>query len=365
MEQTTAWSQHDQDTLRLRVIADSLPAYVAYVDANMRYAMANRMYETQFSRDGSKIVGCLVMEVLGASFENVAERLRAALRGESQLFEAPMVTIEGERHLLVRHIPDRDAEGHVRGVIVHGIDITERKRGEQVLLETEKLAAVGRLASSIAHEINNPLESVINLIYLIETTATRDAEQAVRYAQLAQQELARVSQIATQTLRFFKQSTKPKLSDIGELVDSVLTLYSGRLANAGINVERCFDEQVRILCFEGEVRQVLNNLVSNALDAMKLGGRLLVRTRRGFDRQTGRTGCRLTVADTGEGMSPETLARLYEAFYTTKGISGTGLGLWVSSGIVKKHGGRLAVKSSAFGERRGTVFVLFLPALPA
>jgi PAS domain S-box-containing protein len=364
LSQSTAWTQQEQDALRLRVIADTLPAYVAYVDPELRYAMANRMYVEQFRRDGREIVGRTVAEVLGSSFENIAWRLRAALRGEAQLFESPMRTVEGDRYLLVRHIPDRDVDGRVRGVIVHGIDITERKRGEQVLLETEKLAAVGRLASSIAHEINNPLESVVNLVYLIETTAMTDPEQSVRYAQLAQQELARVSQIATQTLRFFKQSTKPKLADIAELVDSVLTLYSGRLTNSGVTVERRFEAGTEIVCFEGEVRQVLNNLVSNALDAMRLGGRLLVRTRRVFDRQRGRTGCRITIADTGVGMSTETLGRLYEAFFTTKGISGTGLGLWVSSGIVKKHGGRLTVKSSASGKWRGTVFVVYLPALP-
>lgn len=365
MSQSTVWIEHDQDALRLRVIADTLPAYVAYVDTDLRYAMANRMYEEQFGRGEREIVGRPVAEVLGPSFENVATRLRAALAGEAQLFESPMQTVEGERYLLVRHIPDRDLAGQVRGVIVHGIDITERKRSEQVLLQTEKLAAVGRLASSIAHEINNPLESVVNLVYLIETTALEDAEQAVRDAHLAQQELARVSQIATQTLRFFKQSTAPKLANMAELIESVLTLYSGRLSNSNITLERQFDDTMQILCFEGEVRQVLNNLVGNALDAMRLGGRLLVRIRRGFDWQTGRIGCRITIADTGEGMSPATLSRLFEAFFTTKGISGTGLGLWLSSGIVKKHGGRLSVKSSASGKRRGTVFVLSLPGSPS
>ena len=364
MSQNAALTHEDQDALRLRVIADTLPAYVAYVDTELRYAMANRMYEEQFGRGGREIVGQPVAEVLGTSFENVAWRLRAALAGEAQLFESPMRTVDGDRYLMVRHIPDWDPDGNVRGVIVHGIDITERKRSEKVLVETEKLAAVGRLASSIAHEINNPLESVVNLIYLIECCAQTDPEQTVRYAQLAQQELARVSQIATQTLRFFKQSTAPKMASMAELMDSVLMLYNGRLMNSSVKVQRRFASGTQILCFEGEVRQVLNNLVSNALDAMRLGGRLLVRMQQASDPKTHKSGCRITVADTGEGMTPETLARLYEAFFTTKGISGTGLGLWVSSGIVKKHGGRLSVKSSAAGKWRGTVFVLFLPALP-
>ncbi len=348
----------DQDTLRLRVIADTLPAYVAYVDADLRYAMVNRTYEDWFGRTAESMVGRRVADVLGASYGNISGYLEGALAGTPQMFETAMHTVDSDRTLLVRHIPDAGPDGAVRGVIVHGVDITERKRSEQVLVQTEKLAAVGRLASSIAHEINNPLESVVNLLYLIEQTALMDAEQTLRYARLAQAELQRVSQIATQTLRFFKQSTARTRADMAGLVTSVLALYAGRLLNSGVLVECRLKEGAAVWCFEGEVRQVLNHLVSNSIDAMRQGGRLLLRVRPVWDPASGRPGVRLTVADTGEGMTPEVLARIFEPFFTTRGISGTGLGMWVSSGIVEKHGGRLRMKSRP---GVGTVTTLSLP----
>jgi PAS domain S-box-containing protein len=364
LSSTSPTETPSQDALRLRVIADALPAYIAYIDRDLRYAMINRTYEEWFARPADRIVGWPVHEVLGASYANVSEHLEGALRGEPQLFESLMLTAGGERWLMVRHLPDFGPDGMVRGVIVHGIDITERKRSEEVMIRSEKLAAVGRLASSIAHEINNPLESVVNLLYLIELCALESPEQTVRYARTAQEEIARVSQIATQTLRFFRQTTAPLLVNMAELIESVLTLYHGRLINSTIHVERRLHSDAVVLCFDGEIRQVFNNLVSNALDAMRNGGTLRVRARRAFDQVSGHTGVRVTVADTGEGMSPETLSHIFEAFYTTKGISGTGLGLWVSSGIIQKHDGRLSIRTSQTAHRRGSVFALFLPALP-
>ncbi len=354
----------DEHALRLRVIADALPAYIAYVDTDLRYALVNRTYEDWFGLHAADILGQKVADVLGDSYPNVSGHLEAALKGEPQLFEFKMGTVGGERWLLVRHIPDSDQAGHIRGVIVHGIDITERKHSEAKLLQNEKLAAVGRLASSIAHEINNPLEAVVNLLYLIEHTAADDPHKAKEYARTAQQELARVSNVATQTLRFFKQQTAPSLTSLGDLVDSVLTLFQGRLSNASITVHRRLDHDTFVLCFEGEIRQVLTNLIGNAIDAMRNGGVLTVRTRKAFDLRTGRTGVRVTVADTGEGMSQATRDRIFEAFFTTKGISGTGLGLWITHGIVEKHEGRLNVCSRQHQPRQGTVFSLFLPSIP-
>ena len=337
----------------LREIVDLLPAYVAYVDCDLRYVAANRMYVERFGRPEQLIVGQLVSDVTAGSFEAVAVHLRAALTGETQRFETRMISVKGERTLSVAHLPHRDADGRVMGVIVYGNDITERKQTEAALLQSEKLAAVGRLASSIAHEINNPLEAVVNLVYLIEGTARQDAEQARQYAVQAQQELARVTQITTSTLRFFRQSTDRSLVDIGELAESVLALYAGRLANSSITVTRRIDRGVRLLCYEGEIRQILNNLLGNAIDAMRGGGRLHAGVRRCGDRIC------VTVADSGYGMSPETSARIFEPFFTTKGIMGTGLGLWIAQELAGKHGGRLRVRSRV---GQGTVVGLFLLA---
>lgn len=175
-------------------------------------------------------------------------------------------------------------------------------------------------------------------------------------------ELRRVSVISSQTLRFHKQSTAPQEVGCSELFESVLSIYQGRFENARVKVEKRKRADRSVACFEGEIRQVLNNLVGNALDAMhQHGGRLLLRSRESCNWRTGQKGVALTVADTGSGMPPPVLGKVFEAFYTTKGIGGTGLGLWVSKEIVDRHRGTLLVRSSQKEGHSGTVFSLFLP----
>ncbi len=260
--------------------------------------------------------------------------------------------------------PIRNREGVVTHFVGIQTDVTARVEIEAALRESEKLAAVGRLASTIAHEINNPLESVMNLVYLAERAP--DFTEARRYLATADRELQRVKLITTQSLRFFKQSTRPQAIRCSELLSSVLDVYHSRLVNAHITVEQRERSTRTAICMESEIRQVLNNLVANAIDAMHsaeggMGGRLLVRTREGTEPRSGTPSVVITVADTGTGIEPETLANIYKAFYTTKGISGTGLGLWISSEIVERHHGRLLVRSSTDPRRHGTVFQLYLP----
>lgn len=243
-------------------------------------------------------------------------------------------------------------------VAVFVTDLSSLKQTESALVQSEKLAAVGRLAASISHEINNPLEAVTNLLYLIRHQKLPD--DARSYLLLAEQEVARVSQIAAQTLRFHRQATKARAVAPRDLVEPVLALYQGRLNNSHIRVsfEDCGSEPVT--CMEGDIRQVLNNLVANAIDSMRLGGKLTLRSRNA-QLSNGVAGVRISVADTGQGIPEEARRRIFEPFYTTKGINGTGLGLWISHGIVEKHGGRLDVRSRTGEDRHGTVFSLFLP----
>jgi two-component system sporulation sensor kinase C len=257
--------------------------------------------------------------------------------------------------------PIRNREGEVTHIVGIQTDVTARVEFEAALRESEKLAAVGRLASSIAHEINNPLESVMNLIYLAQHT--EETAEVRQYLATADQELQRVKLITTQSLRFFKQSTKPLAVGCTELLNPVIDLYRSRLQNAHVTVKRRDRSTQSIVCMESEVRQVLHNLVSNAIDAMLLqgDGTLTLRTRDTVEGRTGQSGVILTVADNGMGINTETLKDIYKAFYTTKGIGGTGLGLWISSEIVERHHGRLMVRSSQQPGRRGTVFELFLP----
>ncbi len=240
-------------------------------------------------------------------------------------------------------------------------DLSQQKKSEEMFRRTEKLAVAGRLAASIAHEINNPLEAVINCLYLLSTSEL--SAEARSYLELAQKELDRVSQITVQTLRFYRRSTRPTQTDLHELIGSVITLFESRLHTFRIEVVRRLRANPQVLAHEGEIRQVIVNLIGNAIDALPEGGRIYIRTAAGHD-NSGRSGIRLTIADTGVGMSCDTLTRIFEPFFSTKGITGAGLGLWVSREIIDKHQGNMRARSrpATVEHPGGTIFRLFLPA---
>jgi signal transduction histidine kinase len=281
-------------------------------------------------------------------------------RGTSiQLTRTPDHTLE-LRYLDFVYQPKKEQDGLVSGIIVLGIDVTDAKRSEQLLLQSEKLNAVGRLASSIAHEINNPLESVTNLIYLAKKAAVNPKTQ--EYLATAEIELRRVSAIANQTLQFHRQSPKPGPVTVTSIIDATLPLYQGRISNARVQIERRDRARRPVTCLDGEIRQVLSNLIGNAIDAMaQKDRRLLIRSRESTEWRTGRRGVSLTVADTGSGITTDTIARIFEPFFTTKGNKGTGLGLWISREIIERHRGSLKVRSRHATHGSGTVFILFLP----
>lgn len=237
-------------------------------------------------------------------------------------------------------------------------DITERKMTEIALRESEKLAIVGRLAASIAHEINNPLEAVTNLLYLAAQSADEETKVNI---EAAQQELMRVSHITAQTLQFRRQRSTPESADLTSLLQSVLSLYQGRLAQAEVKVVNEGTDVSRLICYPGEIRQLLANFVGNALDAMPKGGRLRIRVRPSIDWRSGGKAVRVTIADNGHGMNAETRQHVYDPFFTTKEITGTGLGLWVSAGIADKHRGSISVRSSNKPGASGTVFSVIFP----
>ncbi len=249
---------------------------------------------------------------------------------------------------LVTAYPVRPTAEKVRWVGAIVMDVSERKRSEDALRRTEKLAATGRLAASIAHEINNPLEAITNLLYLLRRFCELDSV-ALNYVTIAEREVRRMSEITQQTLRFYRQSTLPARASMEELLDAVLDMYSARLGTLGITLERNYDPNLDVFCFAGEIRQVISNLVSNAMDATAGGGRLIVRARRSRDWvHTQRAGgadhdCRHRQRDD----QARCRSRLFEAFFTTKGATGTGLGLWVSHEIILKHHGIIHLRSRA------------------
>jgi signal transduction histidine kinase len=254
--------------------------------------------------------------------------------------------------------PIVDAQGKIIGAVDAIADIDVRKRAETALIRSEKLALVGRLAASISHEINNPLEAVTNLLYLIENN-TQDAT-ARQFSRTAQDELARVSHIVTHTLRFNRQSVALGEQMMSGLLESSVAIYEGRLKNSGVSLDRDYADTSRVYCSGSEIRQVFANLIGNSFDATKTGGRLVLRTRDQRNRRTGQPGVRVTVADTGHGMTDQVRRRLFEPFFTTKGDNGTGLGLWVTREIVAKHHARMRVKSRR-GDPAGTVFSIWFP----
>lgn len=326
------------------------------------------------NRTAANALGFLAEEMIGADMHSLVHR-HAAGRGSLHA-ECPVCDAfrgSASVHHLTDTIFRKDGTpltvelssepitvgGKMSGVAVTFHDLTQSRQQDRALQRLEKLAAIGQLSSSIAHEINNPLESITNLLYLIQQADSMLEMQ--EYARLAQDELARVTQITLQTLRFHRQLTRPMEVDMAELLGTVMALYTGRLLVRDVAVGLKLGTVPKIVCLEGEIRQVINNLVRNALDAMPAGGRLLVRLHRQRDWQSGTNGVRLTVADTGEGISSSIQPHLYEPFQTTKELTGTGLGLWVSKGIVERHGGRMTYRTRRDATLQGTVFTVWLP----
>lgn len=253
--------------------------------------------------------------------------------------------------------PHMEAPGTLVGFSAIIRDTTTRKKAEKALLQSEKLASVGRLASSIAHEINNPLESVTNLLYIL---ASRVEDPETRqFVVTAQEELARVSHIATHTLRFHKQSSNQTEVDLQLLAESVIALYRARLRGSSVTTMAECTGDARLVCYEGELRQIMVNLVANAYDATRAGGKLWIRAHPSRNWRSGLKGIRILVADNGTGMDVDTKARLFEPFFSTKGIGGTGLGLWIAKDLVAKNGGYISVRSTSTPGISGTVVNLF------
>ncbi|MGA2649222.1 MAG: ATP-binding protein [Terracidiphilus sp.] len=268
--------------------------------------------------------------------------------------------VPDERYVDFLYQPLREEDNSISAIMVLGVDVTENQRAQKALIRNEKLAAIGRLSASIAHEINNPLGAVTNLLYLARME--RSSNEVQDFLDRADGELRRITAITNQTLSFGKQSATRKTVHSAELLDGVVNIFHSRLLNGRVRVELRNRSHYPITCFEGEIRQVLSNLVSNAIEAMQSsGGRLLLRSRCATNWSSGRKGLSMTVADTGTGIHPNVRRKIFEPFFTTKGHSGTGLGLPVSLEIISRHEGALRVRSKQAATGSGTVFTLFLP----
>lgn len=258
--------------------------------------------------------------------------------------------------------PLRNANGGIVGVTCAAIDLTDRRQAETALLRSEKLASAGRMAAAIAHEINNPLEAVFNLLFL---AAHSDGvpHEARQFLRLADEELRHVAHAARQSLGFYRESTAPLRTSLPALLDSAIEIMQRKIQTKHASV-RTECRPVEITAIPGELRQVFCNLLANSLEAIGVHGRLTLRISGTILRPSGQPGVRITFADDGCGVAPSARPHLFEPFFTTKGLTGSGLGLWVSRQIIEKHSGAVQVRSATSGPRRGTSISILLPLEP-
>jgi signal transduction histidine kinase len=267
-------------------------------------------------------------------------------------------------HLFGSAAPLLDEAGRVRGCVAAYVDMSDRRAAEAALRNAEKLATVGRLAATIAHEINNPLEAVTNVLYLISRSPKLDS--ALRqYVTIAQAELDRIGSIVRHTLGFHREAATPVSVSIAGLIDETLHLYDRRITSTGIQVEKRYDSHGSVIAFPGEMRQVFSNLLVNAIEAVGRNGHIVIHVADSRAiRDHRRRGVRVVVADNGPGIPPEIRERIFDPFFTTKGEKGSGLGLWVSEGIVRKHGGSIRLRSRYAANQTGTAISVFIPKKP-
>jgi PAS domain S-box-containing protein len=320
----------------------------------------NRGAERLYGYPAQEAVGLPVSRLAPLERRWESQRNLEILRrgGHIEPYQTERLRKDGSRVPVMLTIsPLRNARREIVGASTIARDLSAQKQSEEAVRRSEKLATAGRLAASIAHEINNPLEAVVNLLYL----ARHDAPNAEQYLTMAEQEIGRIARLAQQTLGFVRDNASLVWIDPATILDEMLELYSRKLQDKKIHVIRRYRDSTQISGYSGELRQLLANLLVNAVDAMGEGGVLQVRVSADHRWRDGQEGIRITVADNGGGIHRENLGRIFEPFYTTKKDTGTGLGLWVSRGIVEKHGGSIRVRSRASGTKTGTVFSIFLP----
>ncbi len=338
-----------------RSILESISEGFVFVDRDWRVRYANRQVGAMGAFDPAQIIGQSLWDIAPGLESTTFGRAFQQAMDTNQITHSEDFYQPSQRWIHATAYPSPD------GLSLFGQDVTETRIQQQKLLVSEKLAATGRLAATIAHEINNPLESVLNLIYLARTSRTEIAKIR-EYLETAEKELTRVSHIARHTLGFYRETSVPVDVDLPALLEEVLTVYDSRLRAAAIEVHRDFSIVPSIRALRGELHQVFSNLISNSIDAMRDGGRLTLSVRPAPSHDAGVV---VAISDTGIGIPQENIPRLFEPFFTTKPSAGTGLGLWVVRQFVTSWKGAIDVTSDNSRERHGTTFTLTLPLVAA
>jgi len=354
------------DTARLAAIIESSDDAIIRKDLNGIIETWNPGAERIFGYAPQEIIGQSVTMLIPADRPDeepgILERIR---RGEHiEHFESVRRRKDGRLlDVSLTISPILDSQGRIVGASKIARDISERKLAEAALIKSEKLVAAGRLAATLAHEINNPLQAVTNLLTLLGQSPSLNTQEQ-DFARMAREELNRVSHLTRQSLAFYRESISPTAVNVEEMVESVVEVYAKRIASKNITVTKQYESNgAAITSYPGEIRQLFTTLLMNAMEAVPEGGRLALRVSRSTDwiKRPPTKGLRITLADSGCGIPAHYTERIFEPFFTTKGENGTGLGLWVARGIAHRLGGSIRMRSSVLPEKNGTCFSIFLP----
>ncbi|HUD15109.1 MAG TPA: PAS domain S-box protein [Terracidiphilus sp.] len=343
----------------LAAIVDSSDDVILSKDLNGIVKSWNAAATRVFGYSAEEMVGQsilkLIPEPLHSDEKTIIENIKAGRRVEH--FETVRLAKDGRSiEVSLTVSPIRDADGRVIGASKILRDISTRKRLEQSLLQAEKIAATGRMAATIAHEINNPLEAIVNLLYLLRPMITDS--QGIKFLASAESELARVSHIAKQTLGYYREHASASCSSLSDIAEHAVAIYEPRCMASGITLRKSFESSRKVMMRRGEMMQVISNLIMNSIYGTPIGGTVSISV---SDTEVPSEGVVLTLADDGVGIAPQILPRVFDAFFTTRSTVGTGIGLFIAKQFVEGHGGKISIESSNEAERHGTTVRVFLP----
>ena len=363
VQDVTARKAAEEASQRLVALVESSDDAIVSKDLHGTITSWNPAAERMFGFSAIEMIGRPITVIIPPELRDDEKRILATIaRGERiEHFETIRVKKNGETvDVSLTVSPVKDEAGRIVGAAKIARDITDRKKAEKTLLVTERLAAVGRLAATVAHEINNPLEAVTNLVYLAKTATSPTA--VVNFLSAAEEQLASVSHLTRQTLAFYRETGGMRRIDLNEVVSSLLTVFAAKAHNKGIQLDQEVNTNLAVCAIPAEIRQLVANLVSNSIDAIHGAGRIRIRVAPARHWANGlESGVRITVSDTGIGIPADVRPRILEPFFTTKRDVGTGLGLWVCKSIVDNHHGEMQIRSSTIPGKSGTAVSVFLP----
>ena len=343
---------------RLVALIDSSEDAIVSKDLHSIVQTWNRAAADIFGYASDEMVGVSILRIIPPELHHEEGEIVARIKAGERInhYETTRVRKDGSKiEVSLTVSPIRNSAGVVVGTSKIARDISGRRHLERQVIQAEKIATMGRMAATMAHEINNPLAAITNLVYLAKRSSVHNPD-ALEYLTSAERELERVAHITRQTLGYYRDTGAHSVVACHELIDEVVHAYQSKMQNRGIAVERAFDSLASITASRGELIQVFSNIIANSVDAMPDGGCLRIQTR---ESDTGHI--EIIFEDEGTGITPENLSRVFEPFFSTKGNLGTGIGLWITKQLVEKHHGNLEISSSTVPGSSGTVIRVLLP----